>query len=125
MAENKNVLANGMFVKEYTYKTGTKILNVSVNCEKFIAFCKDNYTKDKNGNCWTNIKIIPNKEIKDNGWTHTAILDTYYVSETKDELLEQLNAINSKLDKFKEDSPTKPVAKKRGRPAKAKADLPF
>ena len=78
MSENKNTLVQGMFIREYVSKKGTSIFNVAINTTNLMRFLKDNYNKDRNGNLWTNIKIVPNNETTENGLTHTALLDNYY-----------------------------------------------
>ena len=122
MAESKTTLARGMFVREYVAKSGTSIYNVAINVADFCTFVKENYNKDTNGNLWVNLKVIPNSKTTENGLTHTAILDDYYTREDAE------TALNNVIDMIEKETPTKPVAKKRGRPAKAKAkadDLPF
>ena len=77
MSENKNTLAKGMFVREHTFDSGTKILNVSINVADFCSFVKDNMNTDSNGNQWVNLKLIPNKNIGENKLSHTPILNDY------------------------------------------------
>ena len=120
MAESKNTLAKGMFVREYVAKSGTSIYNVAINVAEFCTFVKENYNKDANGNLWVNLKVIPNKQTKENGLTHTVILDDYYTRADAETSFKKL------VDDIEKEIPAKPVAKKRGRPAKSKkSDLPF
>ena len=77
MSETKNTLAQGMFVREHTFKNGTKVKNVSINVADFSEFLRDNMQKDDNGNYWVNLKFIPNKDIGENKLTHTPILSNY------------------------------------------------
>ena len=63
MSENKNTLAKGMFVREHTFNSGTKVLNVSISVADFCSFVKDNMNEDSNGNQWVNLKLIPNKNV--------------------------------------------------------------
>ena len=77
MSENKNTLAKGMFVREHTFNSGTKVLNVSINVADFCAFVKDNMNEDSNGNQWVNLKLIPNKNVGENKLSHTPILNDY------------------------------------------------
>jgi len=77
MSENKNTLAKGMFVREHTFNSGTKVLNVSINVADFCSFVKDNMNEDSNGNQWINLKLIPNKNVGDNKLSHTPIVNDY------------------------------------------------
>ena len=77
MSETKNTLAKGMFVREHTFNSGTKILNVSINVADFCSFVKDNMNADSKGNQWVNLKLIPNKNVGDNKLSHTPILNDY------------------------------------------------
>ena len=77
MSENKNTLAKGMFVREHTFDSGTKILNVSINVADFCSFVGDNMNVDSKGNQWVNLKLIPNKNIGENKLSHTPILNDY------------------------------------------------
>jgi len=77
MSQNKNTLAKGMFVREHTFNSGTKVLNVSINVADFCSFSKDNMNADKNGNQWVNLKLIPNKNVGENKLSHTPILNDY------------------------------------------------
>ena len=77
MSENKNTLAKGMFVREHTFNSGTKVLNVSINVADFCSFAQDNMNEDSKGNQWVNLKFIPNKNIGENKLSHTPILNDY------------------------------------------------
>ena len=89
MSENKNTLAQGMFVREHTFNSGTKVLNVSINVAEFCSFVKDNMNEDSNGNQWVNLKLIPNKNIGENKLSHTPILNDY-VRKTGEQALQSL-----------------------------------
>jgi phage tail sheath gpL-like len=89
MSENKNTLAKGMFVREHTFNSGTKVLNVSINVADFCSFVKDNMNEDSNGNQWVNLKLIPNKNVGENKLSHTPILNDY-VRKTGEQALEEL-----------------------------------
>ncbi len=91
MSENKNTLAQGMFVREHTFNSGTKVLNVSISVADFCSFVKDNMNEDSNGNQWVNLKLIPNKNIGENKLSHTPILNDY-VRKTGEQALESLAA---------------------------------
>ena len=91
MSENKNTLAKGMFVREHTFNSGTKVLNVSINVAEFCSFVKDNMNEDSNGNQWVNLKLIPNKNIGENKLSHTPILNDY-VRKTGEQALQSLAA---------------------------------
>ena len=77
MSEKQNTLAKGMFVREHTFNSGTKIMNVSINVADFCTFVKDNMNEDSKGNQWVNLKLIPNKNVGDNKLSHTPILNDY------------------------------------------------
>ena len=77
MSEKQNTLAKGMFVREHTFNSGTKVLNVSISVADFCSFVKDNMNEDSNGNQWVNLKLIPNKNIGENKLSHTPILNDY------------------------------------------------
>ena len=122
MSENKNTLAKGMFVREHTFDSGTKILNVSINVADFCSFVKDNMNTDSNGSQWVNLKLIPNKNVGDNKLSHTPILNDY----TPKNADRALNALAEVLKPSVEEreiieTPTKKTRKK----ATKKADLPF
>ena len=89
MSENKNTLAKGMFVREHTFNSGTKVLNVSINVAEFCSFVKDNMNEDSNGNQWVNLKLIPNKNVGENKLSHTPILNDY-VRKTGEQALQSL-----------------------------------
>ena len=89
MSQNKNTLAKGMFVREHTFNSGTKVLNVSINVADFCSFVKDNMNEDSNGNQWVNLKLIPNKNIGENKLSHTPILNDY-VKQNAEKALEEL-----------------------------------
>jgi hypothetical protein len=91
MSENKNTLAKGMFVREHTFNSGTKVLNVSINVADFCSFVKDNMNEDSNGNQWVNLKLIPNKNVGENKLSHTPILNDY-VRKTGEQALDALAA---------------------------------
>lgn len=76
--QKQNKLANGMFVREHTFKTGTKVINLSIKAADFYQFMKNNITPaDRQGHTWLNLKLIPNKTIGDNKLSHTPILNEY------------------------------------------------
>lgn len=77
MSQKQNTLAKGMFVREHTFNSGTKIMNVSINVADFCTFVKDNMNEDSKGNQWVNLKLIPNKNVGDNKLSHTPILNEY------------------------------------------------
>ena len=77
MSEKQNTLAQGMFVREHTFNSGTKVLNVSINVADFCSFVQDNMNEDSNGSQWVNLKLIPNKNIGENKLSHTPILNDY------------------------------------------------
>ena len=77
MAESKNTLAQGMFIREHTFNSGTKVMNVSINVIDFCSFIKEHMTEDTKGNKWINLKLIPNKNVGENKLSHTPILNDY------------------------------------------------
>ena len=77
MSENKNTLAKGMFVREHTFNSGTKVINLSINVVEFCSFATGNMNEDAKGNKWINLKLIPNKNIGENKLSHTPILNDY------------------------------------------------
>jgi hypothetical protein len=94
MSETKkelNTLAQGMFVREHTFKNGTKVKNVSINVADFSEFLRDNMQIDDKGRYWVNLRFIPNANVGENKLSHTPIL-TDYVRKPKNpsELLEKL-----------------------------------
>tara|TARA_R110002012_G_scaffold229241_1_gene401784 strand:- start:507 stop:848 length:342 start_codon:yes stop_codon:yes gene_type:complete len=87
--QKQNTLAKGMFVREHTFNSGTKIMNVSINVADFCTFVKDNMNEDSKGNQWVNLKLIPNKNVGDNKLSHTPILNEY-TPKSADKALEAL-----------------------------------
>ena len=77
MSENKNKLAQGMFVREHTFNNGTKVINLSINVVEFCSFATGNMNEDTKGNKWINLKLIPNKNVGENKLSHTPILNDY------------------------------------------------
>ena len=126
MSENKNTLAKGMFVREHTFNSGTKVLNVSINVADFCSFVKDNMNEDSNGNQWVNLKLIPNKNVGENKLSHTPILNDY-VRKTGEQALDALAAeviTPSAEERAIVETPTKKTRKKASKKAES-ADLPF
>jgi len=125
MSENKNKLAKGMFVKEYTHSNGTKIFNVSINVADFCSFVEGNMKEDARSNKWVNLKLIPNKNIGDNKLSHTPILDEW-VPNAK-QALQSLAAevlTPSAEERAITETPTKKTRKKASKKVTAD-DLPF
>ena len=91
MSENKNTLAQGMFVREHTFNSGTKVLNVSINVVDFCSFATGNMNEDSKGNKWINLKLIPNKNVGENKLSHTPILNDY-IRQNAEQALESLAA---------------------------------
>ena len=91
MSENKNTLAQGMFVREHTFENGTRVMNVSIIVSDFSNFMLENMSEDGNGTNSINLKFIPNKTVGDNKLSHTPILSDY-VRKPKDptKLLQKL-----------------------------------
>ena len=89
MSENKNTLAKGMFVREHTFNSGTKVINLSINVVEFCSFATGNMNEDAKGNKWINLKLIPNKNIGENKLSHTPILNDY-VKQNAEKALEEL-----------------------------------
>ena len=89
MAESKNTLAQGMFIREHTFNSGTKVMNVSINVVDFCSFIKEHMTEDTKGNKWINLKLIPNKNVGENKLSHTPILNDY-VRQNAEQALEDL-----------------------------------
>tara|TARA_R100000808_G_C2133231_1_gene142007 strand:- start:1103 stop:1438 length:336 start_codon:yes stop_codon:yes gene_type:complete len=110
---SKNTLAKGMFVREHTFNSGTKIMNVSINVADFCAFIKENMNEDSKGNQWVNLKLIPNKNVGENKLSHTPILNEY-TPKSADKALE---ALATKV--------LAPVAEREIVETPEKADLPF
>mgnify|MGYP003142725132 CR=1 FL=1 len=75
MQKQENKLANGMFIKEHTFKSGTTIYNVQIKCTDFIKMMKDNAKGDRKGGQWLNLKLIPNKNTTK--YSHTPVVDTW------------------------------------------------
>ena len=129
MSENKNTLAKGMFVREHTFNSGTKVLNVSINVADFCSFVKDNMNEDSNGNQWVNLKLIPNKNVGENKLSHTPILNDY-VRKTGEQALQSLAAeviTPSADERAITETPTKKTKGKAVKKAIKKAvdNLPF
>ena len=127
MSETKNTLAKGMFVREHTFNSGTKILNVSINVADFCSFVKDNMNADSKGNQWVNLKLIPNKNVGDNKLSHTPILNDYTPNAEKalESLAAQVIKPNAEEREIVETS-TKKTRKKASEKVKTNADdLPF
>jgi hypothetical protein len=129
MSENKNTLAKGMFVREHTFNSGTKVLNVSINVADFCSFVKDNMNEDSNGNQWVNLKLIPNKNVGENKLSHTPILNDY-VRKTGEQALDALAAeviTPSADERAITETPTKKTKGKAVKKAIKKAvdNLPF
>ena len=89
MAESKNTLAQGMFIREHTFNSGTKVMNVSINVIDFCSFIKEHMTEDTKGNKWINLKLIPNKNVGENKLSHTPILNDY-VRQNAEKALDEL-----------------------------------
>ena len=129
MSETKNTLAKGMFVREHTFNSGTKVLNVSISVADFCSFVKDNMNEDSNGNQWVNLKLIPNKNVGENKLSHTPILNDY-VRKTGEQALESLAAqviTPSAEERAITETPTKKTKRKVVKKAIKKAvdNLPF
>ena len=129
MSETKNTLAKGMFVREHTFNSGTKVLNVSINVADFCSFVKDNMNEDSNGNQWVNLKLIPNKNIGENKLSHTPILNDY-IRKTGEQALQSLAAevlTPSAEERAIVETPTKKTKRKAVKKAIKKAvdNLPF
>ena len=129
MSQNKNTLAKGMFVREHTFNSGTKVLNVSINVADFCSFVKDNMNEDSNGNQWVNLKLIPNKNVGENKLSHTPILNDY-VRKTGEQALQSLAAeviTPSAEERAITETPTKKTKGKAVKKAIKKAvdNLPF
>ena len=129
MSENKNTLAKGMFVREHTFNSGTKVLNVSISVADFCSFVKDNMNEDSNGNQWVNLKLIPNKNVGENKLSHTPILNDY-VRKTGEQALQSLAAeviTPSAEERAITETPTKKTKVKAVKKAIKKAvdNLPF
>jgi len=129
MSEKQNTLAKGMFVREHTFNSGTKVLNVSINVADFCSFVKDNMNEDTKGNQWVNLKLIPNKNVGENKLSHTPILNDY-VRKTGEQALDALAAqviTPSAEERAITETPTKKTKVKAVKKAIKKAvdNLPF
>ena len=129
MSENKNTLAKGMFVREHTFNSGTKVLNVSINVADFCSFVQDNMNEDSNGSQWVNLKLIPNKNIGENKLSHTPILNDY-IRKTGEQALQSLAAevlTPNAEERAITETPTKTPKRKAVKKAIKKAvdNLPF
>ena len=129
MSEKQNTLAKGMFVREHTFNSGTKVLNVSINVADFCSFVKDNMNEDSNGNQWVNLKLIPNKNVGENKLSHTPILNDY-IRKTGEQALDALAAkvlTPSAEERAIVETPTKKTKRKVVKKAIKKAvdNLPF
>ena len=135
MSEKQNTLAKGMFVREHTFNSGTKVLNVSISVADFCSFVKDNMNEDSNGNQWVNLKLIPNKNVGENKLSHTPILNDY-VRKTGEQALDALAAeliTPSAAEREITETPTKKskvktvkkAIKKAIKAVKGDDDLPF
>ena len=128
MSEKQNTLAKGMFVREHTFNSGTKILNVSINVAEFCSFIEGNMIVDSKDRKWVNLKLIPNKNVGDNKLSHTPILNEYTPS--ADEALKSLAAqvlTPSAEERAIVETPTKKTKGKAVKKAIKKAvdNLPF
>ena len=129
MSENKNTLAKGMFVREHTFNSGTKVLNVSINVADFCSFVQDNMNEGSNGSQWVNLKLIPNKNIGENKLSHTPILNDY-IRKTGEQALQSLAAevlTPNAEERAITETPTKTPKRKAVKKAIKKAvdNLPF
>ena len=125
MSETKNTLAKGMFVREHTFNSGTKILNLSINVADFCSFVKDNMNADSKGNQWVNLKLIPNKNVGDNKLSHTPILNDYTPNaEQVLDALAKATGLKTPVSAKKKASKKKATAKKVDAAVNAD-DLPF
>ena len=126
MSEKQNTLAQGMFVREHTFNSGTKVLNVSINVADFCSFVQDNMNEDSNGSQWVNLKLIPNKNIGENKLSHTPILNDY-IKPNAEQALQSLAAevlTPSAEERAITETPTKKTRKKASKKVTAD-DLPF
>ena len=130
MSENKNTLAKGMFVREHTFNSGTKVINLSINVVEFCSFATGNMNEDAKGNKWINLKLIPNKNVGDNKLSHTPILNDY-VRQNAERALQELASEVLVTPSAEERAITEAPAKKTKRKAVKKAikkvadNLPF
>ena len=131
MSENKNTLAKGMFVREHTFNSGTKVMNVSINIVDFSTFAKEHMNEDTSGTKWVNLKFIPNSNVGENKLTHTPILNDYYTNSAERALEELAEASGLITPSAEERAITEAPAKKTKRKAVKKAikkvadNLPF
>ena len=124
MSEKQNTLAKGMFVREHTFNSGTKILNVSINVAEFCSFIEGNMIVDSKDRKWVNLKLIPNKNVGDNKLSHTPILNEY--TPNADKALEILQSKVLKPSVEERQIVETPTAKRKStKKASKKADLPF
>jgi len=126
MSENKNTLAKGMFVREHTFNSGTKVIKLSINPIDFCQFMKENMSDDVNGNKRVAITLWPVKEIKDNGLSHTPVLNEY-MRKTAEQAINDLatEALTpSAEERAITETPTKKTRKKASKKVTAD-DLPF
>jgi hypothetical protein len=126
MSEKQNTLAKGMFVREHTFNSGTKVLNVSISVADFCSFVKDNMNADANGTQWVNLKLIPNKNVGENKLSHTPILNDY-IRQNAEQALQSLAAevlTPSAEERAITETPTKKTRKKASKKVTAD-DLPF
>ena len=124
MSEKQNTLAKGMFVREHTFNSGTKILNVSINVAEFCSFIEGNMIVDSKDRKWVNLKLIPNKNVGDNKLSHTPILNEY--TPNADKALEILQSKVLKPSVEEKEIVETPTAKRKStKKASKKADLPF
>ena len=130
MAESKNTLAQGMFIREHTFNSGTKVMNVSINVIDFCSFIKEHMTEDSKGNKWINLKLIPNKNVGDNKLSHTPILNDYIrqnAEKALDELASEVLVTPSAEERAITEAPAKKTKGKAVKKAIKKAvdNLPF
>ena len=131
MAESKNTLAQGMFVRQHTYESGTQIMNVSINVTDFCTFAKEHINVDSSGTEWINLKFIPNKNVVENKLSHTQILNDYYTRNAERALEELANQTMKVKASPEEREITEAPAKKSKRKVVKKAikkvadNLPF
>ena len=128
MSENKNTLAKGMFVREHTFNSGTKVINVSINIVDFCAFAKEHINEDTNGTKWVNLKFIPNSNVGENKLTHTPILNDYYTNSAEqamEELAAETLTTTSAAERKITEAPAKKTRKKASRKTAKSDDLPF
>jgi hypothetical protein len=75
---NKNtktdkVFIDGLWIKQRTFENGGSVLKVSVLVDKFIDVLK----KYKKSDGFVNLVISARREVKENGESHFATLDTF------------------------------------------------